>query len=804
MLTNWFTRTRRVISLVLALALVLTVVGPFAVRRTSAASLTAEGASFVHRSDGVWLWPLSKEAYNCFTDWAGCNGDWSCYFHPGDNHGGCEAAHETSDGFGHNGIDVGVVETVYAMADGTAYTREDGIRGKYVIIEHPIGVGSDGKNWSYYSYYQHLASFSVGNNVPVKAGDAIGVSGSTGASTGAHLHLGIVLGHSGSCDSLQSLENAGWVTSAGYQRGRILNNPARNSPSGYPTGYYVSNVYAHAGSVMYTFNKNEVNIGENTSQACNHNYVGKETSPNCEESGFTIYTCSKCGDSYTESIPALGHDYQGVETAPTCSSMGFVTYTCSRCGDSYTENDEESWSDWSVVYPEGISDGLIQEKTEYRYRDKEFTTSTSDELDGWTLIGSATIYGDYGVWSAWGDTPVSASDERKVETRTVWPYYYFLCGNCGAHMHGYGSCYTWAGGCGAATYESGWRELWSTTSWDNAGFGDWYGTGKYYAYVDGQLVFKLTGVSAKTQYRYCTREIVEGYSFYRWGEWSDWSDEAYTASDDREVESRTVYRYYTGPLSEHDWDDGIVTEEPTCDKPGIKTFTCSVCGETKTETVAALGHTFGEWIVIQAPTTTGYGIEERTCTRCGHAEQRIVAKLDNPFTDVTPGSYFYEPVLWALKNGITSGTSATTFSPDSQCVRSQVVTFLWRAAGSPEPTRTDNPFVDVKSTDYFYKPVLWALENGITSGVDATHFGSEVNCSREQVVTFLYQAKGRPAINGTANPFTDVVKGSYYEKPVLWALENGVTSGMGNGTFGVNVTCTRAQIVTFLYKAFVG
>ena len=183
---------------------------------------------------------------------------------------------------------------------------------------------------------------------------------------------------------------------------------------------------------------------------------------------------------------------------------------------------------------------------------------------------------------------------------------------------------------------------------------------------------------------------------------------------------------------------------------------------------------------------------------------RVTEKVtENPFTDVMPGSYFYEPVLWALKNGITSGTSATTFSPDSQCVRSQVVTFLWRAAGSPEPTRTDNPFVDVKSTDYYYKPVLWALENGITSGVDATHFGAAVNCSREQVVTFLYQAKGRPAINGTANPFTDVVKGSYYEKPVLWALENGITSGMGDGTFGVSVTCTRAQIVTFLYKAFV-
>lgn len=179
------------------------------------------------------------------------------------------------------------------------------------------------------------------------------------------------------------------------------------------------------------------------------------------------------------------------------------------------------------------------------------------------------------------------------------------------------------------------------------------------------------------------------------------------------------------------------------------------------------------------------------------------AVLVNPFIDVPEGSFYYEPVMWAIENGITNGTSATTFGPNDQCMRAHVVTFLWRAVGSPEPTRTDNPFVDVKPSDFYYKPVLWALENGITSGMDATHFGPTAYCNRAQVVTFLYRTMGRPELESAENPFTDVAKGSFYEKPVLWAVKNGITNGLSATTFGPNAICNRAQIVTFLYRAFV-
>ena len=173
----------------------------------------------------------------------------------------------------------------------------------------------------------------------------------------------------------------------------------------------------------------------------------------------------------------------------------------------------------------------------------------------------------------------------------------------------------------------------------------------------------------------------------------------------------------------------------------------------------------------------------------------------NPFRDVPLDAFYEEPVLWALENDITTGTSATTFNPNGQCQRAQVVTFLWRAAGSPTPTTTENPFEDVKESDFYYDAVLWAVENGITNGVDATHFGPFVSCNRAQVVTFLYRAMQSPEISGSDCPFTDVEAGQWYENAVLWAVENGITNGMSADTFGVDTVCNRAQVVTFLYRA---
>ena len=169
------------------------------------------------------------------------------------------------------------------------------------------------------------------------------------------------------------------------------------------------------------------------------------------------------------------------------------------------------------------------------------------------------------------------------------------------------------------------------------------------------------------------------------------------------------------------------------------------------------------------------------------------------FTDVSSGSYCYDAVQWAVANGITKGTDATHFSPNAGCTRGQVVTFLWRAAG--EPVVSGNVgFVDVAPGSYCYEAVKWAVANGITKGTDATHFSPNATCTRGQVVTFMYRAEGEPAVGGS-NGFVDVAAGSYCYNAVQWAVANGITKGTDATHFSPNATCTRGQVVTFLYRA---
>jgi len=169
------------------------------------------------------------------------------------------------------------------------------------------------------------------------------------------------------------------------------------------------------------------------------------------------------------------------------------------------------------------------------------------------------------------------------------------------------------------------------------------------------------------------------------------------------------------------------------------------------------------------------------------------------FVDVATGSYYEDAVDWAVENGITKGTDDTHFSPDGICTRAQAVTFLWRAAGSPEPETRTMPFTDVPVGSYYYDAVLWAVENGITKGTSDTTFSPNMTCSRAQIVTFLWRSEKSPAA-GTANPFADVKSTAYYADAVLWAVKENITKGTTSTTFSPNADCTRAQIVTFLWR----
>ena len=271
----------------------------------------------------------------------------------------------------------------------------------------------------------------------------------------------------------------------------------------------------------------------------------------------------------------------------------------------------------------------------------------------------------------------------------------------------------------------------------------------------------------------------------------------------------TTLQALTGAVPSHkytnacdkDCNDCGKTRTPAAHKGGTATCKekakCAVCGVSYG---ALAGHKFGDYVYNGDATATKDGTKTRTCSVCKKTETITAAgtKRTNPFKDVKLADYFCEPVLWAVEKEITNGMDATHFAPANGCTRGQVVTFLWRAAGKPKASGS-NPFKDVKKADYFYDAVLWAVENGITNGMDATHFAPDSTCTRGQIVTFLYRAAGKPKVSGS-NPFKDVKKTDYFYDAVLWAVKNEITNGMDATHFGPDSTCTRGQVVTFLYR----
>ena len=212
------------------------------------------------------------------------------------------------------------------------------------------------------------------------------------------------------------------------------------------------------------------------------------------------------------------------------------------------------------------------------------------------------------------------------------------------------------------------------------------------------------------------------------------------------------------------------------------------------------GYTFAGWFSDKALTKAVTSVKLTANTTVYAKWTQNGGTAQNPFVDVKEGAYYYDAVLWAVEQKITSGTSATTFSPDASCTRAQMVTFLWRAAGSPKVENGKNPFADVKTDAYYYDAVLWAVEKGVTSGTSATTFSPDATVTRGQTVTFLYRNAGSPEVSGTM-PFTDVEADAYYAKAVQWAVQQKITTGTSETTFSPMSDCTRGQIVTFLYRA---
>lgn len=380
--------------------------------------------------------------------------------------------------------------------------------------------------------------------------------------------------------------------------------------------------------VVYDESSAKVSFTVTNNPICDHKYSLVDTAT-CTEAGLRDYTCTLCGYYYSEQIEAYGHNYEAVRTEATCTMAGYTTYTCSRCGDYYVEL-EDGWSEWTTEYPAGIPEELIEEKTQYSILVKEYTTSTEAMLDGWTFCG--TTYGDWGAVQTATTKPTEGDMLRITNTvQTGWGYYHW----CNYYYNGgnnwnidsieYGSPSYWHG------YTSSFA-LPAISFSDKGGqqaYGG-YGTGAAACAYNFYIWFRNPGADVYT-YSYQTRSVVN--QFYRWSdEWSDWSDEEVTSSEDRQVKTQTVYRYYIGDLGSHDYDD--VVTAPTCTEQGYTTHTCTNCGDSYVDNYTQVTeHSYGEWYETKSPTCTDPGTERHDCENCDHYETQEVAGVGH-----TPGA----------------------------------------------------------------------------------------------------------------------------------------------------------------------
>jgi ribosomal protein L40E len=467
------------------------------------------------------------------------------------------------------------------------------------------------------------------------------------------------------------------------------------------------------------------------------------------------------------------HSYTAAVTAPTCTEQGYTTYTCS-CGDSYK-------SDYKDALGHDYKNGAC---TRCGAKDPGVTPPHTHDYKAVVTKPTCTQAG-YTTYTC------SCGDSYKSDYKDALGHDYQngTCTRCGAkdpgatppHTHDYKSVVT-KPTCTQAGYTTYTCSCGSSYKTDyTAALGHDYKNG-----TCTRCGAKDPGVTPPHTHDYksvvtkptCTER---GYTEHVCSCGSSYKTD-YTAALGHDYKNGLCTRCGAKDPSAHTHDYKATVTKPTCTERGYTTYTCSVCGDSyKGSYVDPLGHDY----------------KNGTCTRCGVKDPNYKPQAD--FTDVAAGSYCYDAVQWAVANGITNGTDATHFSPNAGCTRGQVVTFLWRAAG--EPTVGGNVgFVDVAPGSYCYEAVKWAVANGITKGTDATHFSPNETCTRGQVVTFLYRAEGEPAVGGNVG-FVDVAAGSYCYNAVQWAVANGITKGTDTTHFSPSATCTRGQVVTFLYRA---
>ena len=526
---------------------------------------------------------------------------------------------------------------------------------------------------------------------------------------------------------------------------------------------------------------------------------------------------------------------QYLKSGATCTEQAEYYKSCSVCGLSSEGTAEEATffagnilgHDWGAWTSNGNG-------THTRVCSRDASHTETDNCSGGTASCTKKAVcedcgGEYGEMNAHDFTAETAAEQylKSAATCTEKAVYYKSCTVCGLSSKGTAD---------EATFESGEPLDHDFGAWTSNG----NGTHTRVCSRDASHTEtdNCTGGTAS-----CTMKAVCEVCKAEYGEkdpehHAEGCELEWVVTETEHEQKYSLCGKVTIAKEKHTFGDWTITQRPTLNRDGEKERICQICQYKETKTIPATGSNYS-YYTIKATAGTGGSISPsgNVSVREGRDQAFTITpdkgyavanvKIDgrsigavksytfenvrrnhtievsfaraNEFIDVPAGSYFYEAVMWAVENGVTTGVSASRFDPNGVCTRAQAVTFLWRAAGSPAPRSRTMPFTDVPAGSYYYDAVLWAVENGITKGTSDTTFSPNMTCTRAQIVTFLWRSEKSPAA-GTANPFADVKSTAYYAGAVLWAVKEDITKGTTNTTFSPNADCTRAQIVTFLWR----
>ena len=549
--------------------------------------------------------------------------------------------------------------------------------------------------------------------------------------------------------------------------------------------------------------------------------------------------CEDCGGEYgdlaSHNFTAEIAEADYLKSDATCTAKAVYYKSCTVCGlSSAGTADEATFTSGNILGHDWGAWASNGNDTHTRVCSRDASHTETDNCSGGTASCTKKAVcedcgGEYGEMNAHDFTAETAAEQylKSAATCTEKAVYYKSCTVCGLSSKGTAD---------EATFESG-EPL-------DHDFGAWTSNGNdTHTRVCSRDASHTETDNCTGGTASCTMKAVCEVCKAEYGEkdpehHAEGCELEWVVTETEHEQKYSLCGKVTIAKEKHTFGDWTITQRPTLNRDGEKERICQICQYKETKTIPATGSNYS-YYTIKATAGTGGSISPsgNVSVREGRDQAFTITpdkgyavanvKIDgrsigavksytfenvrrnhtievsfaraNEFIDVPAGSYFYEAVMWAVENGVTTGISASRFDPNGVCTRAQAVTFLWRAAGSPAPETSTMPFTDVPVGSYYYDAVLWAVENGITKGTSDTTFSPNMTCTRAQIVTFLWRSEKSPAA-GTANPFADVKSTAYYAGAVLWAVKEDITKGTTGTTFSPDADCTRAQIVTFLWR----